>query len=82
LGEDLCGFVTFHNVYVNGELKHQNVKGKKLIGAVTGKVYRITNVQNLNGKGMEMIVRTTGENGLVTYYTLLINPYKEVFLCR
>ncbi len=83
LGEFLCGIIEV-KVVGNSKTEHWNIKGKKLVGSESGKIYRFSRTENIKLETGEIIitVRTTGENGLVTYYQLVANNEQETFFCR
>ena len=82
-GEFLCGTIEVKTVE-NVKTEHWNIKGKKLVGSETGKIYRFSRTENISLETGEMVItiRTTGENGLVTYYQLVGNYENETFFCR
>ena len=83
LGEYLCGIVEF-KVVKNAKTEHWNIKGKKLIGSESGKIYRFSRTETTRFHTGEIVlnVRTTGENGLVTYWQLVGNYENQTFFCR
>ena len=81
MGEYLCGVVTFHKV-VNKNVEHWNIKGGKLIGSETGRIYNFVRTDNIKLETGEIVlsVRTIGENGLTTFWQLVFDD--EKFYCR
>lgn len=82
-GEDLCGVVTFH-VVKNKNIEHWNVKGGKLTGSETGRIYNFVRTDNVKLKTGELSlnVRTIGENGLTTFWQIKGRLEDEIFYCR
>lgn len=82
-GEFLCGTVVFHQL-VNSKIEHWNMKGNKLLGSETGSIYRFVRTETFKNKTGKIVLnmRTTGENGLITYWQLVGDLENETFFCR
>ena len=82
-GELLCGTLEV-KVVKNSKTEHWNMKGKKLVGSETGQIYRFTRTETTRLQTGEIVlnVRTTGDNGLVTYWQLVGSYENETFFCR
>jgi len=83
MGEFLCGVVTFH-VVMNKNVEHWNIKGGKLVGSETGRIYNFVRTDNVKLATGEIVlnVRTIGENGLTTYWQIVGSLDNETFYCR
>jgi len=74
-GEWLCGTIVLH-IALNSKVEHWNMKGNKLEGSETGKIYHFVRTENVkwNDDGsaeVVMNVRTIGEGGLTTYWQIV-----------
>lgn len=83
MGEYLCGIVTVHKV-LNKKMEHWNMKGGKLIGSETGRIYTFVRTDNIKLTTGEIVinVRTIGENGLTTYWQVRGSWENQTFYCR
>lgn len=83
MGEFLCGTIEVH-MLANSKSEHWNMKGKKLVGSETGRIYRFSRTETYKYESGEMVlnVRTIGENGLVTYWQIVVDHENETSFCR
>jgi len=82
LGEFLCGTLKV-NMVANSKTEHWNMKGK-LVGSESGRIYRFSRTETIKVESGEWVLnmRTIGENGLVTYWQIVVDDENETSYCR